>query len=131
LKTIIGKLLGDIRFDVGENQKQMAERLNKTPQFLSAIERGVKPISESFIKSIETEYKLPYSSILALSRARYEIMDNLSLNTEKLSQGQKQALISLFLQVDNLSQYDWEKINAIATRSERSKIATEQNKKRQ
>lgn len=128
MKTTLGKLLWEIRFEAHENQKEMAKRLNIPPQYLSAIEQGKKSTTEQFIKKVAKEYLLPYSSILALSRARLQNMDKLSIQCTKLSQEQKESLISLFLQLDNISQYDWQRINAIAKRTENAKLSIEQRK---
>lgn len=130
MKTSIGKILWEIRFEAKERQKDMAKRLNIPSQYLSAIEQGRKRATEHFVKSVTKEYELPYSLSLALSRARLQSMEDLSVTSSKLSQEQKESLISLFLQLDNISQYDWQKINAIAKRTENAKIATESKKEK-
>lgn len=123
MKNNLGKILFEIQHNNCEHQKDMALRLNVSPQYLSAIATGKKRITKNFIAKITKEYNLPYSAILALSRARMNEMDKLSIDASKLSPVQREALISLLLQSDNLSQYDWQRIKAIAKRAEQAKIA--------
>ena len=107
----------------------MAMRLDVSPQYLSAMATGRKSITKEFIHKISKEYNLPYSAILALSRARMDELDILSIDASKLSPEQREALISLLLQSDNLSQYDWQRIGAIAKRAEQAKIAIDNKAK--
>lgn len=55
-RTELGKELRGIRENVGENLKQMAEKLEVSPSFLSAVELGKKQCSPKLVKNIYHAY---------------------------------------------------------------------------
>jgi transcriptional regulator with XRE-family HTH domain len=55
-RTELGKELRSIREDVGENLKQMAEKLDVTSSFLSSVELGKSRCSPKLVKNIYTAY---------------------------------------------------------------------------
>lgn len=56
--TPFGKHLRILRIDIGETQKQMAQKLNVTAAYLSAVEIGKRSIPDYFCKAIAEAYQL-------------------------------------------------------------------------
>lgn len=55
--TDFGKAVRKARLDAGETLSTMAERLNVSPAFLSAMETGRKKISEEWIEKISLFFR--------------------------------------------------------------------------
>lgn len=70
--TPFGKALRKLRLDLNISLKDMAEKLNVSSSFLSAVETGKKKIPQNFLKKIITSYKLPRKNVWELSDAKYE-----------------------------------------------------------
>jgi len=56
--TPFGRFLRKLRIDRGEIMKDMAEKLNVTASFLSAVEVGKKPVPDSWVPAIGQKYDL-------------------------------------------------------------------------
>jgi len=70
--TPFGKALRKLRLDLDISLKDMAEKLNVSSSFLSAVETGKKKIPQNFLEKIITNYKLPRKNVWELSDAKYE-----------------------------------------------------------
>ena len=67
--TEFGKCLRNIRMDCNELLKDMAEKLNMTSAYLSAIEHGKREIPEGCIGKIIRLYNLNVEEFIALEEA--------------------------------------------------------------
>lgn len=67
--TPIGKVLRKLRIDDDERLLEMAERLGKSPSFISAIERGTKAPPAGFEEAVIEAYSLAPDAATELCRA--------------------------------------------------------------
>lgn len=104
----IGKVIKRERLKINLTQEQLAEKVDITPNHLSAIERGVSGVSLETAKKLCDEFNI---SIEALLLDRTEKIDkkeqHLSLIIEKLRKINPQYLpqlekfINLFIEITN------------------------------
>ena len=67
--TKFGKFTRKLRIDRGELLKDMAEKLNCKPSFLSNVELGRRKVPAAWRSIILVKYKLSYNEFLELSNA--------------------------------------------------------------
>lgn len=82
--TPFGKALRVFRMNRGELLKDMAERLNITPAYLSAIENGKKEPTQELMEKLYKAYDLNSSQKHSIEEARAKTikMINLSFETD-------------------------------------------------
>lgn len=82
--TEFGKVLRKLRIDHGEILKTMAERLNMTSSYLSAIECGKRNIPPDLIEKLVSIYELTEGEQEILSNARDKSLKSIEieLNTD-------------------------------------------------
>lgn len=78
--TSIGKFLRKLRIDEGEILKDMAEKLDVTVSFLSAVENGKKRMPAAWNRRICELYKLSDDQRKAFTTAIAETEDAIEMN---------------------------------------------------
>lgn len=77
--TELGKSLRKLRIDRGEILKTMAEKLNMTSSYLSAIECGKRNIPSDLIDKLVSIYDLTQAEQEALLQARDKSLDSVEI----------------------------------------------------
>lgn len=78
--TRFGKQLRKLRIDREERLKDMADRLNVTTAYLSAVENGKRNVPDAWVYEIIDKYGLTDSEAKELQRAAYENKDEITIN---------------------------------------------------
>ncbi len=100
--TELGKFLRQIRLDNSEILKDMANKLEVSSAFLSAVENGKKKMPEKWYSEIERIYHLNEEQVKALKTAVLESSDNLEIDISEASPVNRDLAISLARQFDSL-----------------------------
>ncbi|MGN0417188.1 helix-turn-helix domain-containing protein [Anaerostipes faecalis] len=85
--TRFGKQLRKLRIDREERLKDMADRLNVTTAYLSAVENGKRTVPDAWVYEIIDTYHLDDNEARELQRAAYENKSDLTIglnNTENI-----------------------------------------------
>lgn len=93
--TEFGKVLRKLRIDRGEILKTMADHLEITSSYLSAIECGKRNIPPDFIERLSNVYGLDQDQILVLNNARNKSLDSIEIKLDGIS-GPKRDLVLQF-----------------------------------
>lgn len=93
--TEVGKFLRHLRIDCNETLKDMAERLEVSSSFISAIENGKKSISNGLYDKLIKEYSLTAEQIVKFRDAVDLSSSTITINLEN-SSPEKQRLGVLF-----------------------------------
>jgi transcriptional regulator with XRE-family HTH domain len=91
--TEFGKILRKLRIDKGEILKNMADRLNMSSAYLSAIEMGKRAIPDNLVTRLIEIYALSESDIQQLKRAEAESVTQIKLDIEGASFAKKNAAL--------------------------------------
>ena len=78
--TAFGKELRKIRLDNNELLKDMADNLEITPAYLSAIENGKKKPTAFLVEKVIEEYSLLDDTVNHLMESYYRTIEEISLN---------------------------------------------------
>ena len=92
--TSLGRFLRKLRIDNGEILKNMADRLNVTVSFLSAVENGKKHMPPSWNTRICSLYKLNNQQQSEFSAAVAETEDALAMDFNGVSLGKRELAVS-------------------------------------
>jgi transcriptional regulator with XRE-family HTH domain len=91
--TDFGRFLRKIRIDCGEIIKDMAEKLDVTASFLSAVETGKKNIPDHWTGAIVKLYNLDENAKKQLEVAAENSVRSVKLNLENLQSGRRETAI--------------------------------------
>lgn len=108
--TNIGKFLRKLRIDNGEILKDMANALDVSPAFLSAVENGKKKMPEGWIEKIKTIYSLTSIEADKFELAIIDTNNTIELNLHDVSQANKALAISFARAFETLDDEESEKI---------------------
>lgn|GEM_PF-122363 len=87
--TEFGKVLRKLRIDRGEILKNMADKLEMTSSYLSAIECGKRNIPSDFIEKLASLYELDESQIAELNSAKDESLNSIEICIEGKNASQR------------------------------------------
>lgn len=93
--TELGKVLRIIRINVGDSMRDMAEKLNLSAAYLSAIENGKRNVPDDFEEKIKSSYKLSEKDVLKLREAITDTASKVKINITELSDKRKKLLYAL------------------------------------
>lgn len=119
--TAFGRELRKLRIDRAELLKDMAENLNVTASYLSAVEHGKREIPSNWVEKISKKYRLDESDIEKLREAADQ--SKLSI-TIKLINGdyQKNTLVNAFARkFDSLNESEIDKMMDILNKERRKR----------
>ena len=77
----VGVFLRTLRAKHNEYQKDMAKRLNVSPQYLSKLELGSRTMTDAVETSLILEYNLRGEDVKALRKARAESNEEVKFNS--------------------------------------------------
>lgn len=106
--TSFGKILRKIRIDNNEILRDMANKLNVTSSFLSAVENGKKRIPDQWLNQISSMYNLNSLEIEKLEFAFSETNENLKISFEGLNLESKKLAFSFARKLDKFDDTEME-----------------------
>ena len=108
--TSIGRFLRKLRIDNGEILKNMADKLNVTVSFLSAVENGKKRMPAGWNQRICELYGLDTQQIQEFTSAIADTEDSLELNFNGVPAGHRELAISFARRFAGFDETQLEKI---------------------
>lgn len=102
--TSIGRFLRKLRIDHGEILRDMANRLEVSSAFLSAVENGKKKVPEAWIPKLEEFYSLTPMQMEELRVAVAESSNTVEINIRNASVSNRQLAISFARHFDSLDE---------------------------
>ncbi len=93
--TEFGKLLRIIRVNSGDSAKEMAEKLNMSPSYLSTIENGKRNIPLEMEDLLIRAYNLSEKDIDKLRKAMASSSETVKINLTDLAEKKKHIIFSL------------------------------------
>lgn len=108
--TEFGRILRKIRIDCNEILKDMAEKLNVSAAYLSAVEMGKRNIPELWVDKIVEFYNLSEDEKTTLRNAADNSSKSITLNFENVDKVQKETAILFAREFENV---DIETLNKI------------------
>lgn len=111
--TQFGKFLRKIRIDNGELLKDMANTLDVTSSYLSAVENGKRNIPQEWASKIVEYYDLTDSQTVELDEAIALSQDEIILNTSDLDNSDKKFLAAFAREFTSLDETEKDQIKNI------------------
>lgn len=116
--TDFGRFLRKIRIDCGEILKDMAEKLNVSAAYLSAVEMGKRNIPKQWVNEISTLYNLSEEEKKNLNNAADNSAKSITLNFDNSNNSQKEAAILFAREFENVDSETLEKIKNLLNNTE-------------
>ena len=114
--TSIGRFLRKLRIDNGEILKDMAEALEVSSAFLSAVENGNKKMPEGWVEKLKSIYSFTKEQTEELQTAIIDTNDAIKLNLQNATPGNRALAISFAREFDSLDDETSRKIFEILKR---------------
>lgn len=108
--TRFGKELRKIRLEHGEILKDMAEKLQVTPSFLSSVEVGKKNVPAGWVETISSAYGLSEQSSEHLEALAKESVIGLKMDLRNSTQSQREAALVFARDFGSLTDAEAERI---------------------
>ena len=111
--TSVGRFLRKLRIDRGEILKDMADKLEVTVSFLSAVENGKKKMPAAWNKKICDLYQLDADQTDAFTAAIADTEDRIEMNLCDVTMGRRALAVSFarkFTEIDDSQAEEIEKI---------------------
>lgn len=108
-----GKFSRKLRIDNGELLKDMADKLEVTSSYLSAVENGKRNVPRKWIKTIVALYDLEQSEIEELSNAVNQSQLDLKVNLQGFNKDDKNLMMAFAREFKELEDSDKVKIKNI------------------
>lgn len=121
MKTTLGTFLRELRLQHGEKLKDMAENLNVSSAFLSAVENGKKKMPDSWYEKLANLYNLSAKQREDLETAVIESGETIELRIKDMSSGNRDLAICFARHFDSLDEEASKQIFAILKRKEEEK----------
>ena len=102
--TSLGRFLRKLRLERGEILKTMADKLEVTSAFLSAVENGKKKMPLSWYDKLSALYALSGEQCAALEKAVMESSEVVELNIRSASSDRRDLAISFARRFDSLDE---------------------------
>ena len=93
--TELGKILRIIRINIGDSMRNMADKLNLSAAYLSAIENGKRNVPNNFEEKVISSYPLSDKDREKLRAAITETASKVKVNITELSDKRKRLLFAL------------------------------------
>jgi transcriptional regulator with XRE-family HTH domain len=117
--TPLGKFLRKLRIDAGEILKDMADKLDVSPSFLSAVENGKKKMPSSWNSKICILYHLTPEEKKKFTTAIAETEESITLSLDSLSLPQKETAISFAREFPDLTEEQLSILNNFLTKEDK------------
>lgn len=111
--TAFGKFCRKLRIDRGELLRDMAEVLNVTASYLSAVEIGKRPVPKKWIKIIVEHYNLDEVQSKELERVVDLSQNSIKLPIGDFDEEDKELMLSFARRFKELEANDKDRIKAI------------------
>ena len=116
--TDFGRFLRKIRIDCGEILKDMAEKLNVSAAYLSAVEMGKRNIPEQWVNRISELYGLSDEEKCNLNDAADNSAKSITLNFDNISNSHKETAILFAREFENVDTETLDKIKKLLRNTE-------------
>lgn len=116
--TDFGRFLRKIRIDCGEILKDMAEKLNVSAAYLSAVETGKRNIPEQWVNKISKLYSLSDEERINLIAAADNSAKSITLNIDNISNSRKETAILFAREFENVDSKTLDKIKRLLKNTE-------------
>ncbi|UYO62783.1 helix-turn-helix domain-containing protein [Acetobacterium wieringae] len=114
--TAFGKCLRRLRIDSDEILKDMAEKLNVTSSFLSAVENGKRNIPNDWIEKISILYGVTVGD---LRRAAEQSAKDIKISLEDRSESDRDLVFSFARNFNQLNDDEKENLKKILSQKKR------------
>lgn len=111
--TRFGKELRKIRIEHDEILKDMADKLNVTAAYLSAVENGTRKMPDSWMNIIAKEYNLSSEAAEQLQRLVYEDRNNINVCYDKKNEQETNLALSFARKFKDLNNEQIQEIQKI------------------
>lgn len=111
-----GKLVRKLRIDNGELLKEMAEKLDVTPAYLSAVEVGKRNVPTGWTKRISEIYDLNSDRSKELQDAAKNSQLKLKMELNNFEESDKDLVLAFARQFTTLTDSDKARIKAILSK---------------
>lgn len=111
--TRFGKELRKIRIEHDEILKDMADKLNVTAAYLSAVENGTRKMPDSWMNIITKEYNLSSEAAEQLQRLVYEDRNNINVCYDKKNEQETNLALSFARKFKDLNNEQIQEIQKI------------------
>lgn len=101
--TAFGKFSRKLRIDNGELLKDMADKLEVTSSYLSAIENGKRNVPRNWVNIISELYSLDEEQIEELKLAINQSQINTKVNLKGMENSDKDLMMALARKIDKLN----------------------------
>jgi HTH-type transcriptional regulator, competence development regulator len=118
MKTTLGDFLRKIRLQHGERLKDMADNLNVSSAFLSAVENGKKKMPDSWYDKLANLYSLSTEQQKDLKTAVIESGETVELKIKDVSSVNRELAICFARHFDSLDEEASKQIFSILKRNE-------------
>lgn len=108
--TPLGRFLRKLRIDNNELLKTMAEKLDVSSAFLSAVEMGRKKMPAEWENEIGAEYRLDAGQRTELANAIAESSESVRLNMEGMSPESRRVAVAFARKIRDIDEDDLEHI---------------------
>ena len=111
--TKFGKLLRKLRIDQGQVLKQMADTLNVSSAYLSAIELGKRNIPDDLVESISVKYNILDASLNEFREAAELSQSSIKVNLADSKDQNRETLLAFARKFNELDEAQLKKINDV------------------
>lgn len=111
--NVYGKFLRKLRVDNNENMKDMAEKLNVSVSYLSAVELGKREIPAIWNEIIIKQYNLDKINSADLQKAFESSINELRINLNELESFERNIVASFARKVNLFNLEDFKEFEAI------------------
>lgn len=102
--TEFGKYCRKLRIDRGELLKDMAEKLNVTSSYLSAIEVGKRKVPKNWVELISKQYNLDNEQTELLKKAAIHSQNEVKFDLNKYNANDKNLILAFARKFDELDE---------------------------
>lgn len=110
MRTSIGEFLRNLRMTKNQRLKDMADILEVSSAFLSAVENGKKSMPDVWVKKIQAEYGISNEQCEEMKQSAMESQNTISLNMRNVSSVNRELAVSFARQFDDMDEETSRKI---------------------
>lgn len=116
-----GKLCRKLRIDSGELLKDMAEKLDVTPAYLSAVEVGKRNVPKDWPQKISKAYSLGSEISKEIQEAAKKSKLNLKMDLNNFEESDKELVLAFARKFTELTDKDKERIKSMLSKNNKDK----------
>jgi transcriptional regulator with XRE-family HTH domain len=117
--TLFGKICRKLRIDRGELLKDMADNLEVTSSYLSAVENGKRNVPQDWVAKITALYSLNDKQHNELKEAVKDSQLNLKVDFKSYNKEEKNLMMALARDIKELGDDDLTKLKNILLKSKK------------